>query len=597
MNGQGFDRSDRGFALLGVLMLAALLAALLAGYFTLTRIDMGTVDASMDSVRGFYAAEAGSNIRAELVRQTFEGYNRPMGSAPDTSEGAVACAGDNTGSGDFACDFYGFQDRDVKTFVQEPPGNPTSIVIPRGEQFQNLHAQEYRYLVRSESTSPADRTEAAIELLFKSRLVPMFQFAAFYNKDLEILPGPTMTLAGPVHANGDLYLGSHNSLSILGQVTTAGSLYHGRKNEDTCMDGGVAVIDPEDLSSIPACGAGRILLEPDDVVPWNNMIQMGIEELTVPPPEALDPTPGQIYWDKAEIRIMLDLHGATPEIEVRNPDGTTNAGHTLALGTCGAASHSNTFFNNREGGKIEMLDVNARALLDCLHQGDLLPVGQDIDETSEGGLVWYLGVDGPASNTVNHYGVRVRNGGELKSTVADAPAIRGLTVVTNQAVYVQGDYNKVNKKPASFLADSMNVLSNAWNDANSELALGSRVASDTTLHAAILAGTDTTGGPGGEGEGGQDNPASGGLYNGGLENYPRFHEKWNGKKLTYLGSFVSLNQPQHVDGTWVYGAPQYEAPIRDWGYDTDFNQAENLPPLAPRFVYLRQELFVRDFDL
>jgi hypothetical protein len=45
----------------------------------------------------------------------------------------------------------------------------------------------------------------------------------------------------------------------------------------------------------------------------------------------------------------------------------------------------------------------------------------------------------------------------------------------------------------------------------------------------------------------------------------------------------------------VYGSPQYEAPIRNWGFETDFNQADKLPPLSPRFVYLRQELFTRQF--
>jgi len=583
------SRSDnRGFALLGVLMLAALLAALVAGYFSLTRIDMSTVDASMDSVRGFYAAEAGSNIRAELVRRIFEGYNRPIGMAPEPAD---PCEGGNLGSGDFICNFYGFQDRQVMTYVEEPPGNPESIVIPRGEQFQNLHAQEYRYVVLSQSVSPDDRMEAAVELLFKSRLVPMFQFAVFYNKDLEILPGPVMTLAGPVHTNGDLYLGSHDNLNILGQVTTAGDLYHGRKNEDTCMNGGVSVIDPDDLTAIPACDSGRVRIMPADVEPWNGMIDMGIEDLIVPGPEALDPTPGEIYWDKAEIRIMLDLNGATPEIQVRRPDGLTDVLDTATLAGCGAAGHSDTMYNNREGAFIEMLDIDARLLLDCLHSTDLLEIGTDIDDTSEGGLVWYFGVDGPDSNTVNNYGVRVRNGGELKSTLFTAPAIKGLTVVTNQAVYIEGDYNAVNKKPAAFLADSANVLSNAWNDGNSNSSLSSRVASNTTIQAALLSGTDTTGYV--EGSGGQD----AGAYNGGVENYPRFHEKWSGKTLTYLGSFVSLNRPIRVDGAWVYGAPQYQAPIRDWGYDTDFNQAENLPPLAPRFVYLRQELFVRNFDL
>ena len=40
--------------------------------------------------------------------------------------------------------------------------------------------------------------------------------------------------------------------------------------------------------------------------------------------------------------------------------------------------------------------------------------GKDLDDTSEGGLVWYLGVDGPDRGHVNNYGVRVRNGGELR---------------------------------------------------------------------------------------------------------------------------------------------------------------------------------------
>ena len=50
-----------------------------------------------------------------------------------------------------------------------------------------------------------------------------------------------------------------------------------------------------------------------------------------------------------------------------------------------------------------------------------------------------------------------------------------------------------------------------------------------------------------------------------------------------------------MDGKWVYGNPQYEAPIRNWRYDTDFNDPTSLPPLSPRFVLLKQELFVREF--
>ncbi|MCP3980222.1 MAG: hypothetical protein GY716_13030 [bacterium] len=588
-------RREDGFALITVLIAMSLLVALVGAYFTLTGIELSSTSSSMNSVRGFYAAEAASNLRADVVRQTFQGYNRPGGYSPVLGGETAPCVESNQGSGDLGCVEYAFDGRTTATFLAEDTANPTAITIPRGEQFQNLNAQEYRYVAHAVSENRDERVEAAVEMHFKSRLVPMFQFAAFYNKDLEILPGPTMTLAGPVHSNGDLYLGSNNSLEVMGQVTTAGDLFHGRKNTDSCMPGGVAVDDPEVLQDIPNCDAGRREIYEADVVAWNDMIRMGVDVLTVPPPEALDPVPGETYWDKADVRIMMDLDDDSDDdsdgaqIEVYAADGTVNDAHTAALDGCDAVSHSDSLYNHREGTSIEMLDVDVRELLDCLHDTSILGDSTDIDESSEGGLVWYLGVRGSDDDVVNNYGVRVHNGGELASTDGTAPEIRGLTVVTNQAMYVEGDYNSVDKKPAAFLADSLNVLSNAWDDSKSSDALDDRIAANTTINAAFLAGTDTTGGV--EGSGGQDAA----IYNGGLENYPRFHEKWGGKKLTYRGSFVSLNTPRHVDGLWE--DQSYQPPTRDWGYDTDFNSAENLPPLSPRFVYLRQELFLRQFDL
>jgi hypothetical protein len=237
-----------------------------------------------------------------------------------------------------------------------------------------------------------------------------------------------------------------------------------------------------------------------------------------------------------------------------------------------------------------MLDVDMTALLNCIDSRELFGVGKTLADSSDGGIVFHFSVDGPdASLSANSYGVRLRNAQELQATNPGAPLVRGMTVVSDQAIYTWGDYNAVNKIPAALLVDSYNALSNNWDDSKDTLGVDSRVASDTTVFTAILAGTDSTGGI--EGAGGQD-----GAYNGGLENYPRFHERWTNKKFTYLGSFVSLNTPRHVTGAWIYGSPQYKAPIRDWGYDTDFNDAANLPPLTPRFVYLRQELFVRDYE-
>ena len=114
-------------------------------------------------------------------------------------------------------------------------------------------------------------------------------------------------------------------------------------------------------------------------------------------------------------------------------------------------------------------------------------------------------------------------------------------------------------------------------------------ASNTTIYAAFLAGTDITGGS--EGAAGIDS----GNYNGGLENYPRFHESWSGDTLTYRGSFVSLDTPRYATGSWGAQGQYYNPPARDWDFDQQFLSADTLPPLAPRFTILLQDLFVRDF--
>jgi hypothetical protein len=587
---------DNGFVMITVLMMLALLSALFGAYYSTTGAETSSVRYSRAGSSSFYASEAGLNIRAEAIRQVFVDYNRPTGTSPTATN---PCIGANLGSGSFACMSYLFNLRTVKTYVSEDASNPVILTIPPGERYQNLNAQEYRFTTVSTATNKQNKDEAKLELRFKSRLVPLFQFAAFYNKDLEILPGPNMTLSGPVHTNGDLYLYSNSAaLTITGQVTTAGNLWRGRKNGavgSSCNNQQVYIFDPASARSLlPNCPT-RSQITKTQISPWNGMIQMNVQPVTIPAPAVFAATPGQIYWDKADLRLVLSINagGTVVGVQVRNSDDSVNASATTTLNACAGSINTkavgtNTMFNFRENATIRLLDVDLQATFNCLRNSNWFGTGKLLSDSTEGGIVMHLTVKGPNSNLAkSNYGVRVRNGAELASNVAGSPTIKGLTIVSDQAAYVMGNYNITNKKPAAVMADSINELSGAWNDANSAAGLGSRVATSTTYNLAFLGGTDVSGGI--EGTAGQ-----GGSYNGGLENYPRFHEDWSGRVNMYRGSFVSLGVPQHANGQW--SAQSYAAPNRDWNYDTSFNDAANLPPITPRFVYLKQELFVRDFD-
>ena len=59
--------------------------------------------------------------------------------------------------------------------------------------------------------------------------IPLFQFAVFYNMDMEVWPGANMTIAGPVHTNGELAVRSAQgftaTIAFLDRVSTAKGFY------------------------------------------------------------------------------------------------------------------------------------------------------------------------------------------------------------------------------------------------------------------------------------------------------------------------------------------------------------------------------------
>src|SRR5690606_32645368 len=114
-------------------------------------------------------------------------------------------------------------------------------------------------------------------------------------------------------------------------------------------------------------------------------IQTGLDTLTVPPLHSFEP--GGEYWNRAELRVALNLNTTPPSVIVRNADGGLNNTLTSRLQSCGMAPGSNpayprpvsglrdravhyssSFRNVRENADIRMLEVDVAAVLNCLDQ-------------------------------------------------------------------------------------------------------------------------------------------------------------------------------------------------------------------------------------
>ncbi len=684
-----------GAALLGASIALVVLLSLAGVMAVNTSSDTQQRGAFAHSITGFYAAESGLNIGMARFRNIFLDYNVPTAS-------------------DFAARSVQVGDRQVTYGLQERSSNPKTVVMPAGEIFAGVNSIQYSYVVSSTSTNTTGDHEAKMGAEFLVSYIPLFQFAAFYKNDLEILPGPDMVLTGRVHTNGDLYLNAGSTLKIgddpaMGihtvQVSAGGDIYRGRKDSNRC-DGDVIIdmlhdsaapsgdLDPRDL---PCDGSDTRVVPRSELDYWQGSIKSGIDTINIPEPDILDKGTG-VFWEKADLRIVLvlDQPGQLPggpvlphTIEVQNADGSTDAAKTAALhafmsdsvwnlansvpyaGTmpvfysdlpfdadpaCGGCNDGNPgcggnadnvcyttdlpnrtaanayspimgpalglfdldyrrggFYNHREHKWILMLNVNVGDLIRWNQQN-----GQPLfahADSSQGGIVLYATIEGPDSDAINRYGVRVFGGANLPLSggigVTTNPT--GLTVVSDQALYALGDYNRgavaaaslqawsdptiLPRQPAALIGDSINILSEGYwspacvgalcRDGQSvdALANGPRNAVATVINAAFLGGVDTT-------------PAGfAANYNGGIENYPRFHETWSGVWFRYRGSFVSLGEPEHVDGAWCGtggGCNIYDPPNRDWDFDTAFNDTANLPPLTPRFTFLEQRVFAQE---
>jgi hypothetical protein len=159
----------------------------------------------------------------------------------------------------------------------------------------------------------------------------------------------------------------------------------------------------------------------------------------------------------------------------------------------------------------------------------------------------------------------------------------GLTIASENPVYVQGNYNAPGTfagahVACSIVADAVTFLSSNWNDRNSFTSPhnpAGRPALTTWYRAALIAGKTR---PFTRITAVEDFGTDGGVHN-----FIRFLENWGGQTLNYRGSIVSLFFNRQAVGTYKCCTNVYSPPSRGYNFDVEFLQPRTLPPHTPAF--------------
>jgi len=121
---------------------------------------------------------------------------------------------------------------DVEVYAGITSNTALALITDTSSANYGLQVQTGTIPVISKSTMrhPALGTVTAYaEQRLQINLIPLFQFAIFYDKDLEVSPGADMVIAGPVHTNGNLIArsqsGFSNTIQFLRRVTAVGGYF------------------------------------------------------------------------------------------------------------------------------------------------------------------------------------------------------------------------------------------------------------------------------------------------------------------------------------------------------------------------------------
>jgi hypothetical protein len=440
----------------------------------------------------------------------------------------------------------------------------------------------YYYLAAVDVNVPAIGTNAGtvtakVRRVFEKKFDLPWTYAMFYADDLEFQPTSSFTLTGPVQTNGNLYIGTSNFTTT--DMTGFGADYvNGFSPNDTYHSGS---------TSAPNFPTNEPPMQVSPYLPfgWNDPSSNYHNLIERPPSSGTDTISSIRYYNQADYRVLID---ASNNITITDYNGSAITSGSAYNAITGAITSNQVIQDNREGGYVRLVTVDIGSLTSNLNQL------QAWNHTGTGGVIYFSDTSAGTSVsttyngnsvTTSKRGVRLKNGSTLPSS--------GLTVIAENPVYIQGDYNTGGTPPsdsgtftsptvsgytrayAGVIGDAINILSGAWVDTNSDKSISSRIATSTTVNAALVTG---------------EVPSAGGKYSGGGENFVRFLEDWqkNSQTFTYYGSMVELFNSQQGTGSWSASSTVSKLPANHWYYDTNF-QNGSPPGKLTIAAYLQQQ--------
>jgi Tfp pilus assembly protein PilX len=608
-------KQEKGGTAIVFLFIMSMLAALAVGSLQVTSLNLESSRAQSKGKQAFYSAEVGLDLASDAIVNSFQNLT------PYTS------TAQNGGDANGFITLNNYEGYDVRYRIAQ--SEPRFL-------YQTLKGQDllthyaYSYEIDGTATSVAGKSKETLGDRIRILETPLVQWFIFYggegaqgDADLEIHSGSNWTGWGRVHTNGDLYIGSTqsafhrfqnfdpnngNPIQTPHAITVSGEVKNFTKSSNVEINGNSYSFSVNADAEVKTSNTNTLW---QDEKPINAHVTSSNEDaeetrfkdfLLALEPERSTPGPviierGGFYENRAinpEIAGVDGIHitgtgglgAGNIQVLVGWPALGTDVTALIAAGQTSPGvnyigplpiiqEQLDDFGDCREQNRVDTTDIDLFALTSWYQQYLANPAnGGGVLNPTNGFLIYAS--RSPSASFTNTgdplQAIRLRAIGG-----ASVPQVlRNTTFATDNPLYIQGDFNTVNKVGVALIADAINVLSNGWT--NTKVCGGGTpyTYAETSVNAAFITGNSVTTN----------------TFNGGAINYPRFHEWWVNTAFNYRGAFINLWTSKQASGDWCLGGDCYSAPIRNWGWETNFQNPNFWPPFIPSVYEVERVGFI-----
>ncbi len=352
-----------GWALLAVITVSACAILLLASVMQWADSNAAITARNNETFAAAYAAEAATEKVLATMSQQYQNYGFSL---INSNMNSYITNYPTQADGTYWTNFQFGSGNSVNQLIVSASATGVTNVIGNNSPYAmyaglTFVGNTYQIIANAQNTNTMYHIVSTVGQQISFGTIPLFQFAIFYQGDLEMAPGAAMTVSGPVHGNGNIYLDPQSTLVFSNNISAAENIYTNQSPLDLSIRTfGSVTFDGLESSGVPPLNL-PVGTNTDSSNTNVNQNVYGILQLPQASQTPSSATGSNLLYNQADMIIIISNNNT---ISVTSGAGVNNQATVISNSQWQFFMNTNgTFTDQRDNLPVNQLVLNVSNLV------------------------------------------------------------------------------------------------------------------------------------------------------------------------------------------------------------------------------------------